>query len=135
MQHEEWEGKKIAKQFAAHITEQWRQEGDNKSDVTTALGGAIAHFYGSKEAFFEHFLKNLNPEMLQQFYTLLYEYLRELNASFGGIDPAVLAAIREKLQKAGIVDVEQADASKSVTPSSSAGKSPYGRGGKRGGRY
>jgi hypothetical protein len=131
--YEEWEGKRIARQFAGHISKMWRTEGRVKTPVAKAVQAAVLNFYESKEAFFESFLKQLSTDQLQLFYKLLYEYLEEFNSSRGGVDPEVLAQIREMLRGAGVAGVEQVDASQTISPSSRQGVSPY-KGGKGGGR-
>ncbi len=130
---DEWEGKRIARQFAGYIIRLWRSQKGEKSTVSDALHQAIIHFYSSKEAFFETFLKYLSSDQLQLFYKLLHDYLEDFHNTIGGIDPEELAQIRDQLQAAGIGGFEQADASQTVSPSSRRGSGPY-KGGKGSGR-
>lgn len=130
---EEWIGKRIARQFAGYIIKLWRDERGKKSTVESALQQAITNYFGSKEAFFEEFLQHLSSDQLQLFYKLLYDYLEDFHETIGGIDPEELAALRDQLRSSMVGNIEQADATKTVSPSSSMGSGPQ-RGGK-GGRH
>lgn len=130
---QEWEGKRIARQFAGYIIKLWRSQGSQKSSVQDALQLAICHYYESKEKFYDGFLQHLTPEQLQEFYKLLHDYLEDFHNTIGGIDPEELAAIRDRLRESVLGGIEPADATKTVSPSTRAG-SRWSGSGKGGGR-
>ena len=130
---EEWEGKRIARQFAGYIIKLWRAQQGSKSTIEDALQQAIDAFYGSKQAFYEQFLQHLDAEKLQYFYKLLHDYLEDFHDTMGGIDPEELAQIRDQIKSMIVGDMQHADETRTVSPSSRLGSGPY-KGGKGGGR-